>query len=359
MKRDTHYLTDQRGMISVATSLIFSSLMLLIGGVIDFGRAYLAQANIKGALDAATLAAARYDLSKSDQLPNSQAIAKRYFAVNFLAGSYGTNISDETLKLTVTPKGENMVGVVVALKDGSLIKTSFLRAIGRNSLAIFNDTEVEQNTETREKYFDYNLGASDVPMALCNGEDAITLMAIDGKYSITALPYSDFSNDNSDVGVPGRLSYVMRDGFCRGIGVSSLGQPAPRMEAIDPAENGRREAIRIDFGGLKVVSLRLGIRDIQRENCFENPAATPGCRLEDRTQPATYKTVSEKYCPPPAKVTTPDPTCCQGDSGADGGGGDGGGGDGGGGDGGGGGGGDGGGGDGGGGGGDGGGGGGD
>lgn len=297
MKQYAYFYSEQRGAVSVATAILLSTLVMLIGGVLDFGRAYLVQAGVKGALDAATLAAAKTDLSDPAQMTAATTSAQRYFQANFAPGSFGSNISASSISLNITPIDRYATQVVASLGQGAAIKTNFIKgAGGTNSMGLGNDTEVVQNKTDVARYFEIHLGAMDMPAATCSDDQNWAVPVLDGKYTVRAIPFSNFPSKFSDNGTPGRFGYKFINGFCRGIGVSTPGDTAPRSNEIDPAVNGRpREGLKVDFGGMRVSEIRVGIRDIYTEDCFTNG---PGCWLEDRTAPATYKEVQEQYCPP-------------------------------------------------------------
>lgn len=283
------------GGISILTAFLLGTLFLLIGGVLDFGRAYIIQASAQGALDASSLAASRYDLTDTGNYAAANASARKYFNVNFPSGRYGTNINAENIAVQVQPVSDGSNKVVTQLGGGSKMNGRFLSQGGDTSLTLAKNSEVTQNKVYEERYFDINLSANDVPSSVCSDTQSFNVPVLDNKYTVRMQPFSNFPSDYSDTGTPGRLAYTMIDGYCRAVGVGQAGEPAPRTSELDPAVSGYpREGLRIDFGGLKVVSLRVGISALYTEDCFNNSG---GCRLENNTVPTTYKDVQEQYCP--------------------------------------------------------------
>ncbi|MBY0354350.1 MAG: hypothetical protein K2Q12_01320 [Rickettsiales bacterium] len=287
-------IQDRGGAISLMTALFMGLLVLLIGGVLDFGRAYIVLSNAQGALDSASLAAAEFDLSNPANMASADARAKKYFNVNFKAGSWGTNISADNMNLSLTPASALSTRVEAQLGGGSEMSTHFLQTGSINKLSLRNNSEVTQTRTKSLKYFDINLGANDMPASACSDTQNWVVPVLDGKYTIRAIPLSNFPSKYSNNGASGQFAYAFINGYCRGIGVGAPGEPAPRKPEIDPAVAGLpREGLKVDFGGLKMTSVRIGIRDLYLENCM----SLGTCRNFTGTYPGTTRLVEQQYCP--------------------------------------------------------------
>jgi Flp pilus assembly protein TadG len=103
--------------------------MAMIGGGIDFGRAYLAQSKLQGAVDAGALAAVRAKQITSNTKADAENIGKDYIAANFPVGYAGSTLGVE--KVTVIETNSDVSAEVTA---SGTISTTLLRIIGIDSL---------------------------------------------------------------------------------------------------------------------------------------------------------------------------------------------------------------------------------
>lgn len=124
---------DQSGAISIVTALLMGMFVLLLGGVIDIGRAYMVKAGVQGGLDAAALAASEFDMSDPANHAKAQKQVRRYFNVNFPRHSWGTNISASKLNITTTPVDSLSMSIGVTLNDTVRMQSFFLTQDSGNS----------------------------------------------------------------------------------------------------------------------------------------------------------------------------------------------------------------------------------
>lgn len=103
--------------------------MAMIGGGIDFGRAYLAKSKLQGAVDAGALAAVRARQLTTNSASASEGIGKDYIKANFPAGYLGSNLGEE--KVDVTETNDLVKAEVTA---SGTINTTLLRLVGIKTL---------------------------------------------------------------------------------------------------------------------------------------------------------------------------------------------------------------------------------
>jgi Flp pilus assembly protein TadG len=103
--------------------------MAMIGGGIDFGRAYLAQSKLQGAVDAGALAAVRAKQITSNTITEAENIGKDYIAVNFPEGYAGSTLGVE--KVTVIETNSAVSAEVTA---SGRVRTTLLRVVGIDTL---------------------------------------------------------------------------------------------------------------------------------------------------------------------------------------------------------------------------------
>ncbi|MEO0461902.1 MAG: TadE/TadG family type IV pilus assembly protein [Pseudomonadota bacterium] len=103
--------------------------MAMIGGGIDFGRAYLAQSKLQGAVDAGALAAVRAKQNTGNSDAVATGIGKDYIAANFPSGYAGSTLGVEKVEISETNK------IVTAKVTASgTVNTTMLRLVGIESL---------------------------------------------------------------------------------------------------------------------------------------------------------------------------------------------------------------------------------
>lgn len=103
--------------------------MAMIGAGVDFGRVYLAQSKLQGAVDAGALAAVR--ARQVSGVTNSQAeeVGKDYISANFPAGYLDANLGQEVVEVT------EVSDVVTAdVTASGTIRTALLRLVGLETL---------------------------------------------------------------------------------------------------------------------------------------------------------------------------------------------------------------------------------
>lgn len=103
--------------------------MAMIGGGIDFGRAYLAKSKLQGAVDSGALAAVRAKMLGSNTLKDAEKIGKDYMKANFPAGYVGSTLAVE--KVEVAEASRVVTADVTA---SGTVNTTLLRLVGIDTL---------------------------------------------------------------------------------------------------------------------------------------------------------------------------------------------------------------------------------
>ena len=124
-------IRDTRGSVLPMMAAAFIPTTAMIGGGIDFGRAYLANSKLQGAVDSAALAAVRAKQLSSNSTSAAETIGEDYMDANFPTGYLGAKLVEQ--KVTVT---ETDSIVKAEVKANGTIDTTLLRLIGMNSLSI-------------------------------------------------------------------------------------------------------------------------------------------------------------------------------------------------------------------------------
>ncbi|MEE4154019.1 MAG: TadE/TadG family type IV pilus assembly protein [Erythrobacter sp.] len=116
--------------------------MAMIGAGVDFGRVYLAQSKLQGAVDAGALAAVRAKQVSGTTDTAAEGIGKDYIAANFLSGYLGSTLGEEDVDVREVDK------VVIAdITASGTINTTFLRLVGLPTLT-FTAQAQAQATDT-------------------------------------------------------------------------------------------------------------------------------------------------------------------------------------------------------------------
>ena len=124
-------LKDTRGNVLPMMAAALIPTMAMVGGGIDYGRAYLAQSKLQGAVDAGALAAIRAKQLSSNSNAASQNIGKDYITANFPTGYAGSVIADPSV--VVTEANDIITASVVA---SGTIRTTLLRLVGISTLPV-------------------------------------------------------------------------------------------------------------------------------------------------------------------------------------------------------------------------------
>jgi Flp pilus assembly protein TadG len=103
--------------------------MAMVGGGIDFGRAYLAQSKLQGAVDAGALAAVRAKQLSSNSNSASETIGKDFIKANFPSGYLGAALAEEKVKVT---EKDDLVKAEVTVSG--TVSTTLLRLVGIDTL---------------------------------------------------------------------------------------------------------------------------------------------------------------------------------------------------------------------------------
>jgi len=116
--------------------------MAMIGGGVDFGRVYLAQSKLQGAVDAGALAAVRAKQVSGTTDTAAEQVGKDYLSANFLGGYLGSTLNQEEVDVREVDK------VVIAdISASGTINTTFLRLVGMPTLT-FSAQAQAQATDT-------------------------------------------------------------------------------------------------------------------------------------------------------------------------------------------------------------------
>ena len=136
------FARDERGAVGMIFALSMFAVIMFLACAIDIGRASMARTKIAGAVDAASIYAAKELKSSGMALSSIEPMARAFFDFN-MKGAKLAIVND--FKLTSTPDGN---GVTVDVK--SEVPTTFARIAGINKMdlvstatAIFNTQDIE------------------------------------------------------------------------------------------------------------------------------------------------------------------------------------------------------------------------
>ncbi len=124
-----NFVKDQSGNVMPILAAALIPTMVMIGSGIDFGRAYLAQSKLQGAVDAGALAAVRAKQLSSNSSTDSELIGQQYINANFPNGYMGSTMNEEELDVTEI---DDLIKAEV--KMAGLINTTLLRLAGIKTL---------------------------------------------------------------------------------------------------------------------------------------------------------------------------------------------------------------------------------
>ncbi len=124
-------LRDTRGSVLPIMAAAFVPTAAMIGGGIDFGRAYLANSKLQGAVDSAALAAVRAKQLTINSTGESENIGKDYMRANFPVGYLGADLTNQQVQVSET---DNLVKAEVSASG--TIETTLLRLVGIDTLPI-------------------------------------------------------------------------------------------------------------------------------------------------------------------------------------------------------------------------------
>lgn len=119
----------QRGQILILTGITLIVLIGAVGLAVDSGRAYGVKARLNAAVDAASIAAARgLAVGENDaaRVANAQAVAVRFFNLNYPAGFLGSTPSAPSTSAVKEENGRWRVRVSATAQ----MPTSFIRVLG-------------------------------------------------------------------------------------------------------------------------------------------------------------------------------------------------------------------------------------
>lgn len=122
-------LTDDRGNILVFAAMVLMVLLLLAGLVIDFGRAYLVQAQLQAAIDAAALAGAGEVILKMEDLGEDE--VRMWYEINPNEAQsealrvFGANASAQDFDR----QGIALVSVVINVENGNQVRVTVVADI--------------------------------------------------------------------------------------------------------------------------------------------------------------------------------------------------------------------------------------
>lgn len=152
--------------------------------------------------------------------------------------------NEESFTFTAQPTEEDLVGtygIVLTVNDGqSSVSQSF-----------------DLNVALKESPT-FTLGGRDVPYSLA-GSAISTLWEreVEG-HQIHVTPYAYFSETHPETNIEGEFALEKKGNVIRGIGVKS--KRDTEIEGPTPKESEGREAIKVDFGGLRMATVEVGVR---------------------------------------------------------------------------------------------------
>lgn len=127
--RQSTIVSDTRGNVLPIMAASLLPTMAMVGSGIDFGRVYLAQSKLQGAVDSSALAAVRAKQLASNSEFDSELVGEDFLEANFPTGYLGATLSAQTV--TVTDE-DNIVKATVEVNG--TINTTLLSLVGINDL---------------------------------------------------------------------------------------------------------------------------------------------------------------------------------------------------------------------------------
>lgn len=124
-------LHDTRANVLPIMAAALLPTMAMIGAGIDFGRAYLANSKLQGAVDAGALAAVRAKQLSTNTASQASAIGQSYINANFPVGYLGSTL--QVPNISVVDQNDVISATVEA---GGVIDTTLLRLIGIETLPV-------------------------------------------------------------------------------------------------------------------------------------------------------------------------------------------------------------------------------
>lgn len=124
-------LHDTRANVLPIMAAALIPTMAMIGAGIDFGRAYLANSKLQGAVDAGALAAVRAKQLSSNSANQATTIGKSYITANFPAGYLGATLQQPNVAVV----DQNDV-ISATVEANGVINTTLLRLIGIETLPV-------------------------------------------------------------------------------------------------------------------------------------------------------------------------------------------------------------------------------
>ncbi len=121
---------DEQGGILIIFAVGFFTLLLAVGGAIEFGEAIIVKSKLGGAIDSAALAAATAPTASQN------AAAQRYFEANYTTTA-GTSVSYNSLAVS------GIGGNQVSIKADANMNTNLLRVNGINSIPVSTKSVVQ------------------------------------------------------------------------------------------------------------------------------------------------------------------------------------------------------------------------
>jgi len=126
---------DRRGSVAVFLAFAIIPIVGFIGIGTDTARAYMVKSRLSSALDAAGLAGGKAFFS-----PTRDQDITMFFNANFPAGYMGAVLSGPTVTI-------DTVSETVTLSASATIPTTFMRLVGKNSIAVSSNTEITRQIE--------------------------------------------------------------------------------------------------------------------------------------------------------------------------------------------------------------------
>ncbi|MGF1741795.1 VWA domain-containing protein [Vibrio profundum] len=128
-------LRKHKGIVAIATVVALPFIALVSGMSIDAGRAYLVQAKLFAAVDAASISAAR---AVADGESDAVAAANKFFAANFPEGFHKSTATLENVNFSYDSDGN----ISISISASADMPTTFLNITGFNAFAIGAQAEV-------------------------------------------------------------------------------------------------------------------------------------------------------------------------------------------------------------------------
>ncbi len=191
----TRLANDQRGNALALMTAAFIPLAGMVGGAVDFGRAYLIKTRLQQACDAGALAARRM-MTTSDLSTATENAAKKYFEVNLHTGAYGS--TGRTFDLYTVLDGGGVSTGTVRGEASITVPTTLLRIFGKANFVLEAECDADLNIANNDILFVLDVTGSMACLTSDNETDCDTYAATNIVQSGSRFETTEKANSRID-----------------------------------------------------------------------------------------------------------------------------------------------------------------